>query len=136
MKWIFFSCGSLGLLPALFRFVWSPWGQHNEGLRRFPCREFVTLSRIDFLPTLQLLRPNQSLSTKSAELVSSISSKKNAKSTIFVLVKTFFTTHLVDHFSHVHKAKFAWWKMKSEKWHPFFITLFFHERNSARRSTR
>ena len=34
-----FFLAKLGLLPAFFRFVWSPWGQHNEGLRRFPCRE-------------------------------------------------------------------------------------------------
>ena len=47
-----------------------------------------------------------------------------------VLVKTFFTTHLVDHFSHVHK-EFAWWKMKSEKWMPFFITLLLPEISQA-----
>ena len=47
-----------------------------------------------------------------------------------LLVKTFFTTHLVDHFSHVHK-EFAWWKMKSEKWMPFFITLLLPEISQA-----
>ena len=115
MKWIFFP-GSLGLLPALFRFVWSPWGQHNEGLRRFPCREFVTLSRIDFLPSL-------SVSTKSERNWPSFISTNRHSHDIF-LNNSLQDSYLVDHFPHVLLKEFAWWEMNSEKWQSFFILIF------------